>query len=240
MANFVSLVNQALRRVNEVELDIGGNGFSDARNLQALAKDGINSAIRELLQNSQEWPFTLTTYTQTLTPGIGVYDFASDASKIDWDTIYLKRLSSKGNTPARLSVITYEDYIRKYRSGEDVSGVTGYSIPNIAYQTQDMKFGITPLPDEAYELEYRYWSYPADLISYNDVCIVPDRFNTVIVDGAVMYLMRFRANEQSAALHQQKFEDGMDNMRRLLLDLPLYVRSSVIAGRYFNKQTGTN
>jgi hypothetical protein len=32
----------------------------------------------------------------------------------------------------------------------------------------------------------------------------------------------------------------MDNMRRLLLDLPLYVRSSVIAGRYFNKQTGTN
>ena len=235
MANYVSLVNQALRRVNEVELDTGGDGFGDVRNLQALAKDAINSAIREILQNSQEWPFTLTTYTQTL-----VYDFAPDASKIDWDTIYLKRLSSKGNRPARLPVITYEDYIRKYRSDEDVSGERGYSLPTIAYQTQDMKFGITPLPDAVYEVEYRYWSYPSDLISYDDVCIIPDRFNTVVVDGAVMYLMRFRANEQSAALHQQKFEDGMDNMRRLLLDLPLYVRSSVVAGRYFNKQAGTS
>jgi hypothetical protein len=80
MANYVTLVNQALRRVNEVELDIGGDGFSDARNLQALAKDAINSAIRELLQNTQEWPFTFTTYTQTLTAGTGVYALASDAS----------------------------------------------------------------------------------------------------------------------------------------------------------------
>jgi len=30
MATYVNLVNQALRRVNEVELDIGGEGFSDA------------------------------------------------------------------------------------------------------------------------------------------------------------------------------------------------------------------
>ena len=66
MANYVSLVNQALRRVNEVELDIGGDGFSDARNLQGLAKDVINSSIREILQLTQEWPFTLTTYTQAL------------------------------------------------------------------------------------------------------------------------------------------------------------------------------
>jgi hypothetical protein len=238
MANYISLVNQALRRVNEVELDIGGDGFSDARNLQALAKDAINSSVRELLQNAQEWPFTLTTYTQTLTAGTGVYDFAPDASKVDWDTLYLKRLSSKGNVPNKLPVLTYEDYIRHHRSNEDVSGVDGYSTPVTAYQTEDTKFGLTPLPDDAYEVEYRYWSYPADMTTYSDVCIVPDRFNTVIVDGAVMYLMRFRANEQSAALHQQKFEDGIANMRRLLLDAPLYITSTVLDGKHFNKQAG--
>jgi hypothetical protein len=101
-----------------------------------------------------------------------------------------------------------------------------------------MKFGVTPLPDDAYEIEYRYWSYPSDMTIYSDPCIVPDRFNTVVVDGAVMYLMRFRANEQSAALHQQKFEQGMDNMRRLLLDSPLYITSTVLANKYFNKQSG--
>ena len=59
MATYVNLVNQALRRVNEVELDIGGDGFSDARNLQALAKDAINSSVREILQHAQEWPLLL-------------------------------------------------------------------------------------------------------------------------------------------------------------------------------------
>lgn len=238
MANYVTLVNQALRRVNEVQLDIGGDGFSDARNLQALAKDAINSSIRELLQFTQEWPFTFTTYTQALTAGTGIYALPSDASKVDWDTFYIKRLSSKSNTPEKLPVITYEDYLRYHRSSEDVGGSDAYSIPTKIYQTEDLKFGVTPLPDDAYEIEYRYWSYPSDMTVYNDECIVPDRFNTVIVDGAVMYLMRFRANEQSAALHQQKFEQGMDNMRRLLLDSPLYLTSTVIAGKHFNPQAG--
>lgn len=238
MANYVELVNKALRRVNEVELDTGGDGFSDARNLQGLAKDAINSSVREILQYTQEWPFTFTTYTQTLTAGTGVYDFASDASKVNWETFYIKRLSSKQNTPSKLPVITYEDYLRYHRTNEEVGGVDARAVPTTVYQTEDLKFGVTPVPDDAYELEYRYWSYPDDMTTYNDVCIIPDRFNTVVVDGAVMYLLRFRANEQGAALHQQKFEKGMDDMRRLLLDSPLYITSSVIPNRHFNTQSG--
>jgi len=40
--------------------------------------------------------------------------------------------------------------------------------------------------------------------------------------------MRFRSNEQSAAIHQQNFQNGIKSMRRLLLDDNLYVRSTVI------------
>lgn len=239
MATYVSLVNEVLRRVNEVQLDIAGDGFGDVRNLQALAKDAVNSSVREILQHAQEWPFTLTTYTQTMTAGTGVYDFPADYSKADWDTFYIKRLAAKSNNPERLSVITYNDYLRSYRSQEDITGADGYATPMVVYQTQESKFGVTPVPDDEYEIEYRYWSYPADMTQYNDVCVVPDRFNTVVVDGATMYLMRFRANEQSAALHQQKFELGMDNMRRLLLDSPQYITSTVIAGRNFNLNEGT-
>ena len=239
MATYVSLVNEVLRRMNEVELDTGGNGFSDVRNLQALAKDAVNSSVREILQTSQEWPFTLITYTQTLTAGTGTYEFPSDFSKADWDTFYIKKLTAKDNTPERLPVINFNDYIRTYRGVEDASGSGGYSTPAIVYQTQDTKFGVTPVPDDAYEIEYRYWYFPSDLTVYNDVCIIPDRFNNVIVDGAVMYLMRFRANEQGGAIHQQKFEEGIDSMRRILLDSPMYISSTVVAGKYFNTNTGT-
>jgi hypothetical protein len=44
-----------------------------------------------------------------------------------------------------------------------------------------------------------------------------------------MFMMRFRSNEQSAAMHQNNFEDGIKSMRRVLMDDPLAVRSTVIA-----------
>jgi len=53
-----------------------------------------------------------------------------------------------------------------------------------------------------------------------------------------MYMMRFRSNEQSAAIHQQNFQNGIDTMRRLLLDSPAYITSTVIAHRHFNVNTG--
>ena len=70
------------------------------------------------------------------------------------------------------------------------------------------------------------------------MCIVPDRFRHVLLDGAMMYMMRFRSNEQSAVVHQQNFEKGIDTMRRLLLDNPSYLTSTVRANRYFNNNTG--
>ena len=58
--------------------------------------------------------------------------------------------------------------------------------------------------------------------------IIPDRFKYIIIDGAMVYMMRFRSNEQSAQIHQQKFDDGIKVMRRLLLDDPIYMRSTMI------------
>ncbi len=237
MATYITLVNQLLRRINETELDAAGSGFGDVRNLQALAKDSINSSIREILQISQEWPFTLTTNTQTLVVGTGVYDFPADLSKVDWDTFYIKKNETQQNEPRKLPVITFADYLRSFRPIEDIGGATSRSVPLRIYQTQDSKFGVTPIPDAAYDIEYRYYSFPADLTAFNDVSVIPQRFNTVVIDGAMMYLMRFRSNDQSGQIHEKKFMDGIDNMRRLLLDTPLYITSTV-TGRHFNSVTG--
>jgi hypothetical protein len=61
-----------------------------------------------------------------------------------------------------------------------------------------------------------------------DTPIIPERFNYIIIDGAMVYMMRFRSNEQSAQIHQQKFTQGMKAMRRILLDDPLFVESTMI------------
>jgi hypothetical protein len=229
MATYVTLVNELLRRMNEVTLDIAGDGFDSVRNVQALAKDAVNSSIRLILQDGQEWPFLKTTFTQTLTIGTRQYSFPADYSSTDWDTFYLKKLSSENNSPMPLSVISYEQYIQNVRSSDDTGDqVNGDGPPAIAYQTLGTAFGVSPIPDAAYEIEYVYWRFPSDLTAFNDVSIIPDRFKHVVIDGAMMFMMRFRSNEQSAAMHQNNFEDGIKTMRRVLIDDTLFVRSTVV------------
>lgn len=226
---YVTLVNEVLRRLNEVTLDTAGDGFDTVRNVQALAKDAVNNSIRLILQDGQEWPFLKTTYTQTLTAGTRTYDFPADMGTVDWDTFFLKKTTGIDNTPKHLKTLSYNDYVQNYRVSDDEGDqVNGIGAPLLVYQTYEEKFGVTPLPDNSYEIEYIYFSYPNDLTLYNDTTIIPDRFKHVIVDGAIMYIMRFRSNEQSAAIHQQNFENGIKSMRRILLDDNLYLRSTVI------------
>jgi len=228
MATYVTLVNELLTRLNEVTLDTAGDGFGTVRNVQSLAKQAVNNSIRNILQTGQEWPFLKNTYTQTLTAGTRQYDFPADYSRADWQTFYLKKLTSVDNTPMSLPSITYDEYIQRYRHFDDTGEQTGISAPTLVYQTNEEKFGVTPIPDEAYEIEYIYWSFPADLTAYNDTTVIPDRFKHVIIDGAMMYMMRFRSNEQSAAVHQGVFQEGIKSMRRILVDEPLRIRSTVV------------
>jgi len=231
MTNYVNLVNLLLTRLNEVTLDTQGDGFDTVRGVQALAKIAVNNSINEILQKGQEWPFLKTTYTQTLTAGTREYAFPADYSSPDYETFYLKKLETAENLPKHLPILTYEQYTQLYRSIDDEANTgSGIGAPEYVYQTYDESFGVTPVPDKAYEVEYTYWKFPADLELFNDKCVIPGRFNHTIIDGAMMYMMTFRSNEQSAAIHQQKFQEGIRQMRRVLIDEPIRVRSTMIEG----------
>lgn len=106
MSTFLDNTNEVLRRLNEVQIDVGD--FTIVRSVQALAKDAINASIREILQVGNEWHFTIETNTQTCTVGEGVYDFPTDYSKADWETFYIRSLNNE-NVPQRLLLISYED-----------------------------------------------------------------------------------------------------------------------------------
>ena len=164
-----------------------------------------------------------------MTAGTREYAYPADYSSVDIETFYLKKNESLNSDPSHLTVINYDDYIQNFRSLDD-NGQEG--VPRRIYQTYEEKFGVSPTPDGAYEIEYVYWSFPPDLVSFDDNCVIPSRFDAVIVDGAMMYMMRFRSNDQSAMVHQQKFVEEIKRMRRVLLDDPTFIRSTVILRRY--------
>lgn len=229
MSTYVQLTNELLRRLNEVPLDTAGDGFDTVRNVQSACKDAINSSLREIYQNGQEWPFLKTTYTQTLTVGTREYSFPSDYSSVDWETFYLKKNTTQENQPMVLKPMSYEEYLMNFRPRDDEGDqINGENAPERVYQTFGDKFGVTPIPNAAYEVEYTYWSIPSTLSAYDDVCVIPERFNHVILDGAMTYMMHFRSNAQSANMHQQKFDMGIRSMKRVLMDDELYVRSTMI------------
>lgn len=81
------------------------------------------------------------------------------------------------------------------------------------------------MPDVAYEVDYEYYATPVDLELYDDVPTISEQFRHVIVDGAMYYAYMFRDNIEMANLSQSKFENGIKNMRTILVNENVYFRS---------------
>ena len=72
--NYLSLVNDINRRLNEVEL-IQTN-FTGATGYYSFAKDSINSAIRHIQQEAYEWPWNHVEASEVLNPSTARYSSA--------------------------------------------------------------------------------------------------------------------------------------------------------------------
>lgn len=236
--NFLGLVNDVNRRLNEVELTSAN--FAAATGFYSSAKDSINSALQYLGQNQFEWPFNHFTKDQTLTAGTVRYAYPSDAKTIDFDSFRIKRNSTFNNTTQKLQIIAYEDYLENYLDDEyNTTNTSIRSLPKRVFRTPNQQYGVHPVPNYAYELVYEYYKNTVDLSSATDVPVYPEQFRPVIVDGAMYYAYTFRGNTQDATLHLQKFNDGIKDMRSLYINRYDYIRDTrILKGTSVNMRVG--
>lgn len=224
--DFLGLVNDVNRRLNEVELT--ESTFTSATGFYATAKEAVNSALRQINYEHFEWPFNHITEEEVLTANVTRYPFQSDVKTVDMDSFRIKANSTLGNITSRLSILSYEEYLDKYVDQEYNSSNVKSNLPRYVFRTPDLQFGLVPAPDKAYELVYEYYTLPADLISATDVTTIPEQFRNIVVDGAMYYAYLFRGNSQDATLMADKFKSGMDQMRTIYINRYDYVRSTVI------------
>lgn len=212
--NFLGLVNDVNRRINETPLD--DTNFATSKGYYNTAKDAVNNAIHEINQDAFQWPFNYIEQEDILTPGDTRYDWPVGAKNLDWNNFRIKRNATFGNVTQHLKRGDYEEYVEKYIDDEYNTGDTGIrQLPQRIYQAPGLQYIVHPVPDKAYDLVYEYYQIPIELELYSDVPSVPSDFRHVIVDGAMGYVFSFRNNEQSAQISIQKFRDGIDNMRRI-------------------------
>ena len=93
---FLTLVNDTLRRLNEVELT--STDFATATGFRAQVKDAINSSIQEISQKEFEFPFNFTAGSLTLVIGQQEYSLPADYKIADWDSFRID-YNDKGQTP---------------------------------------------------------------------------------------------------------------------------------------------
>lgn len=228
--NYLSLVNDVNRRLNEVELS--STNFATATGQYAQVKDAVNYAIRDINQDEYEWPFNYQLQTDTLVAGTLRYSFPSDYKTSSMDTFRIKRNDTFGNETKLLKPKMYEEYLRTYLDQEyDTSNTSIRKIPEFVYKSPNLEYIVAPTPDEAYELVYEYYKIPDDLEASTDVPTVPFQFRKVIVNGAMYYAYMFRSDYENSDRIFQKFQNDLKKMRSIYINRYDFAKSTMIEGR---------
>ena len=224
--DYLGLVNDVNRRLNEVELTT--TNFATANGEYGMVKDAVNASIRFINQHEYEWPFNHVTEEETLTAGIVRYTFPSDAKTINFNTFRIKRNDTLGNETRKLNVLSYEEYLDSYADVEYNTSTSLRQLPTYVFKAPSSEFGLVNPPDQAYELVYEYYRLPVDLINSTDVPSIPEQFRYVIVDGAMYFAYLFRGESQESAMMQARFEQEIKQMRSLYINRYEYLRSTIL------------
>lgn len=224
--NYLGLVNEVNRRLNEVELT--ASNFATASGFYNSAKDAVNASLRHINHEEHNWPWNHILEEETLTAGITRYDYPTDAKLIDMNSFRIKKDTTLNVSTTKLKSMDYQEYLDNYVDYEYNSGSDMQTLPRHVVRAPSQEFILVPTPDKAYELVYEYYRNPVSLELYDDVPNVPLEFKHIIVDGAMFYAYQFRSDTQASQIAQGKFETGIKYMRSLYINRYDYVRSTVL------------
>ena len=224
--DYLDLVNEINRRLNEVELTSAN--FLTTTGFYQTAKDAVNSAIRHINHEEFSWPWNHREEEEVMSVGIMRYGYPEDAKLINMDSFRIKKNTTLNVETKKLKAMDYQEYLDNYIDHEYDTNTSIRTVPRNVIRTPSQEFVFYPCPDKAYEVIYEYYQNPVILQRDSDVPTVPQEFRHVIVDGAMFYAYQFRGDNQSAQISQQKFKDGIKYMRSLYINRYDYLRSSMI------------
>lgn len=240
MATYLTLTNLALGRLNEVLLTAGT--FASATGPQLSMQTGINAAVFDISRRYQQWPFNYGKQTFVTVPATAAnitneYAPPSNVTIIKWDTFGIQRddTATPPIVSSTLSDIDYNLWAKRIRPLDLQLPDDGFSTPRYVIKGDDGSIILSPPPDVAYTIYYDAWSDPTALALFSDVCAIPDKYNYVLVDGAIYYGYDFRSDTGAQDRAKVKFDSGVQEMLRELVKPTDGFQSTMITNnRTFN------
>ena len=248
MATYLNLTNELLREMNEVVLT--SSDFSSAVGVQQHAKDAINRAYLDIVNEEPQWPFLATAESGDTDPMYGnAYvettantrwyelkpassSITTDYGYIDWDNFLVTTVGVSGESAPfvahNLRFITTEewkDYYRKSENTDDAGDAAGGEPKRVFRSPDARKFGLSPIPDKVYRIWFFAYDLPTELDAHGDATVFPDLYKPVLIARARYYMHQFKENNQASAFALQDYKDGLKAMKsNLLTPTPYYMK----------------
>lgn len=223
--NYLGLVNNVNEKLNEVPLT--SVNFGAATGYYADVKNNINTALVRMNTQEFEWPFNFQKQTDTLIVDQTRYAYPANAKSVAFDTVRLKKSSVLNVDAAKLEPVDYEEWLEKCVGEEDDPSEFATK-PQWVFRCRNLEYGVSPPPDQAYQVVYDYYKFPPQLENWDDVPLFPEQFRWIIVHGALTNAYLFRGAETEAQVAESLFTKGIADMRKIYVNRTEYARSSVI------------
>ena len=105
-----------------------------------------------------------------------------------------------------LTFIERDVWYRDYRDQDDSAGTSGTSIPDFVFPSHGNGYGVSPSPDKAYTVKFRYYLTHTGLDLYSDTSRIPTNHDAVVIDGALFYMYLFKDNMEAAQISAGSFQ----------------------------------
>ena len=173
-----------------------------------------------------EWPFNAAEHTQVLVAGQSEYTWPDYFKVSDYNTFQILKNDSLNVGFKTLNHIDRDVWYKNHRDEDYDAGSAGRGTPDKVFASHGNGFGVTPSPDKAYSVRFRYYLNYSDITNSDDVTRIPDSFDTVIVDGALYHLYMFKDNLESSQAAFMAFDKGIKDLQTLYINNYEYIRDT--------------
>ena len=238
---YLDITNEVLRELNEIPLTSAN--FSTAIGLQQFVKDAVNKSIFDIANQEPQLPFfsaglsgatdpfygNVTVETSAGTRWYllkaGSSNLASDYASVDWDDFYITTINVSGESAPYVSkglkFLSLADWKRYYRDAEnaDDADTQAYGEPKYVIKSPDSrKFGLSPIPDKAYNVHFYAFKKPTKLSAYDDTIVFPEQYSNVITSRVRYYVWQFKESPQQAAFALDDYKKALKYMKSNLIN----------------------
>ena len=222
---YLDIVNFVLHDTNEAALN--PVNFMQTRGFHSFVKEAVNRALMDIANESDEWPWLanlpenpcVSAHSDSVKTDRrqAIYQFNDNVSEVDWDSFVVVDMSGQDVWP--ITPISYEEW--QQQASVDVlanRAKADLGRPTVIYKTQDGRgFGLSPVPDKDYRVQFIAWHSPTLLSLPTDTLPFPERFYPVLVSKARYYAWMFRENTAQAQAAFRDYDSGIRKMRQSLI-----------------------